>query len=456
MRYILGRGIHSVDLYFSEHKMINKKTLGFTLFEDQLVRSYLLSDNFRLLLVLVESFEVTLFTTSKIGSELKLKMPKNLLSVVKIQCVTQYNETILQKIVGFGLRQAEPGPTPRLKSQMARVKGEISIFGLAIRILANKIFPNRLVVNVLRKMYLILHKSNTRYTLSNNFDDIDLLFVTSLTNFSADVPIALSIKSEGKPVIGTVRSWDNLVTHGSLRVAPDIFIAHSNFMADSAKYSQFLDVAKMKIMTTPSYRLEFLPKDKISKELVIYGCMGPFANPDEQNAIQWLTENWTKNFPSTKLLILEHPAFPVKFTPSTLPKNISMAKMRYSDSSLTQYYGLLASAKLVIAGGTTVLLDAAFVKTPIAAIAFDFKLQNRSLSALRYFDKRPHTKRFFENCKVPLLQSPLDLINFVLKSLMINKFNAKLEETNEFIGNTNLDFCHTLKETFESLINLQN
>jgi hypothetical protein len=430
--------------------MINKKTLGITLFEDQLVRSYLLSDNFRLLLVLVESFEVTLFTTSKIGSELELKMPKNLLSVVKIQCVTQYNETILQKIVGFGLRQAEPGPTPRLKSQMARVKGEISIFGLAIRILANIIFPNRLVVNVLRKMYLILHKSNTRYTLSNNFDGIDLLFVTSLTNFSADVPIALSIKSRGKPVFGTVRSWDNLVTHGSLRVAPDLFIAHSNFMADSAKYSQFLDMAKIKIMTTPSYRLEFLPKDKVSKELVIYGCMGPFANPDEQNAIQWLTENWAKNFPSTKLLILEHPAFPIKLIPSNLPKNISITTIRYSDSTLTKYYGLLASAKLVIAGGTTVLLDAAFVKTPIAAIAFDFESQNPLLSALRSFDIRPHTKNFVEKCKAPLLFSREDIIDIVSKSLKSPISIPKLENVEFLIGNIDIDFCYALKETFVS------
>lgn len=432
--------------------MINKKTLGITLFEDQLVRSYLLSDNFRLLLVLVESFEVTLFTTSKIGSELKLKMPKNLLSVVKIQCVTQYKETTLQKIVGFGLRQAEPGPTPRLKSQMARVKGEISIFGLAIRILANIIFPNRLVVNVLRKMYLILHKSNTRYTLSNNFDGIDLLFVTSLTNFSADVPIALSIKSKGKPVIGTVRSWDNLVTHGSLRVAPDLFIAHSNFMADSAKYSQFLDMAKIKIMTTPSYRLEFLPKDQISKKLVIYGCMGPFANPDEQNAIRWLTENWTKNFPSTKLLILEHPAFPLTFIPSNLSKNISIAVMRYSDSTLDQYYGLLASAKLVIAGGTTVLLDAAFVKTPIAAIAFDFKLQNRSLSALRSFDKRPHTKTFFETCKVSLLHSPEDIIETVSNSLNSRAKSIEYDDSINFIGDFSLDFCYAIKDYLESFV----
>ena len=130
---------------------------------------------------------------------------------------------------------------------MARVKGEISIFGLAIGISTNIIFPNRVVVNVLRKMYLMLHRSNTHYISINNFDDTDLLFVTSLTNFSADVPITLSIKSEGKPVNGTVRSWDNLVTHGSLCVAPDIFIAHSNFMPYSAKYSQFLDVAKIKI-----------------------------------------------------------------------------------------------------------------------------------------------------------------------------------------------------------------
>ena len=296
-------------------------------------------------------------------------------------------------------------------------------------------------------MYLILHKSNTRYTLSNNFDDIDLLFVTSLTNFSADVPIALSIKSKGKPVIGTVRSWDNLVTHGSLRVAPDIFIAHSNFMADSAKYSQFLDVAKIKIMTTPSYRLELLPKDKISKELVIYGCMGPFANPDEQNAIRWLIENWTKNLPSTNLLILEHPAFPLKFIPSNLPQNISIAVMRYSDSTLSQYYGLLASAKLVIAGGTTVLLDATFVETPIAAIAFDFEPQNPNLSALRSFDVRPHTKNFFEKCKVPLLNSPEDLMDIIFKSLKTPSSYPKLENSKFFIGDIDIDFCDALKET---------
>jgi hypothetical protein len=436
--------------------MRKKNTLGITLFEDQLLRSYLLSDNFRLLSVLSESFEVTLFTTSKIGKELKLRIPEPLLSVVTIKYVTQYNETFLQRITGFCLRQAEPGPTPKLKAQMARVKGEINVFGLALRVLVNSLFPNRVSVNLLRKFYLTLHKSNTNYTSSNNFDDIDLLFVTSLTNFSADVPIALSVKGKGKPVIGTVRSWDNLVTHGSLRFAPDIFLAHSNFMSDSAKFSQFLEASKIKKMTTPSYRLELLPKDKNSKELVIYACMGPLANPDEQNAIQWLIENWTKNFPSTNLLILEHPAFPLASIPSNLSQNISLTTIRYLDTTLTQYYGLLASAKLVIAGGTTVLLDAAFMEIPIAAVAFDFKPQNPILSALRSFDIRPHTKNFFEKCKVPLLSTPKDLIGIVSKSLRSPISISKLENSEIFIGDTDLNFCDALKETFVLFMDLKD
>jgi hypothetical protein len=68
---------------------------------------------------------------------------------------------------------------------------------------------------------------------------------------------------------------------------------------------------------------------------------------------------------------------------------------------------------VLIAGGSSILLDAVFVGTPIAYLNFEISKQDFWRSALRYYDTLNHTKKFIELGDPITLNNEEDLIKLL-------------------------------------------
>jgi hypothetical protein len=269
----------------------------------------------------------------------------------------------------------------------------------------------------------------------------DLLFVTSLTNSWEDIPIAMHFKMNKARIIGTVRSWDNLTNHGYLKLVPDIFLSHSENMLRYALKFQNISSENIYLAVTPVYQELFKPA-KSSNSLKIakisYMCMGLSTNPDDENFVKWLINEWRLLPNRFHLTILQHPKFILNLDQTNLKDNIIIQIFKYENSNLMDYYEFISQQNLVLCGGTTAALDAAFIGIPVATIGFEIVRQTYSSSGLRYFDTKPHTKDFFDKCNVLTLGSKSDLMRCLEKYNEIQTINTDL--VSEFTGKSDINF----------------
>jgi hypothetical protein len=170
--------------------------------------------------------------------------------------------------------------------------------------------------------------------------------------------------------------------------------------------------------------------------------MGKIANPDDENLVRWLINEW-KILPSKfHLTILQHPKFVMNFDNVILPENIDIKIFRYENSNLIDYYNFIAEQSVIVCGGTTAALDAAFVGTPVAAIGFEIFQQNYWVSALRYFDVKPHTKDFFEVTNFLVVKNKDEFIKSLIKYEDLTCLEGEL--LSRFTGKSEIDFDYVL------------
>ena len=86
---------------------MHRKVVGITLFEDPLVRSYILADEFALIRKLSSSLDLVIFTTLTIKDYLAKKVPVDLEQKIVFAVPPLYLENITIKILGFILRYSE-------------------------------------------------------------------------------------------------------------------------------------------------------------------------------------------------------------------------------------------------------------------------------------------------------------------------------------------------------------
>jgi hypothetical protein len=263
---------------------------------------------------------------------------------------------------------------------------------------------------------------------------LDYLFATSLTNNYEDIPVSMAYRSVGTQLIGTVRSWDNLSTHGALHVAPDVFLSHSPWIDKAAKDYQNLKESKTIDWMTPCYDNAFLKPRSFSRypkspsnTKILYASMGLATNPDDLNFMNWLVDFWSTLPDSYTLSILQHPKFIVD--PKLDDARVSIHRFDYSSSSLFDYFSFLSQYDLVICGGTSVALDSMFARVPVIFVNFEILPQAFWKSGLRYFDFMKHTVQLVKEAQFPTVKSPDELRALLLK----REFTLASEFAREFM-----------------------
>lgn len=270
-----------------------------------------------------------------------------------------------------------------------------------------------------RKFFVLLED----FDLLLEYSDYDIAVTLSLTD-DLDVYVSMFAHKNNIKNIGTVRSWDNLTSHGLLRVKPDVFYCHSSSMADDLFRFQFFNPQNDLVEIGFSNWINFnrvsiiRSKSKTLNKKILYGSMGVYFNPSEIALIDYLYEfKSVLKSNQVSLTVLMHPKF-------TLPIDV---QNRYSDfitffsfkfdnfdesSSYSDYLEYLSQFDLILSSGSTLLLDACLINKNIAHVNFELTSVPFWESIKRYLDFREYYMKFIALSKTPLINSTEDLEAF--------------------------------------------
>lgn len=434
-----------------------KPKLGITLFEDQLIRNYVISDNGSFIKSLHEKYELVFFT----GQANVDKLNRILQNIDKELCIVRkvpvISESRITRLFGFILRWSLPDTGTRVAMGLYREKRQHNFMGYVIRYILWRLSPFTLRLLPLMR-YLYSTAALLKLKKIDSFQyvkDLDFLFATSLTNLCEDLPLCIIAGSRGIKILGSVRSWDNLSIHGLLRWIPNKFISHSPYMSSNLHNKHRVKKSIISEIGSPMYRLEFLPKnfEKLQSPRVLFACSGLRSNPDELHLLDYLINKYTELESSVDLFILQHPASPHKHLDELISNsNITISTFHYLTTSLAEYYNFLSSMDLILCSGTTVALDALFTSTPVNSINFEINKVSYWNSALRAFDSRPHTRDFFSHYQIPKIVSKEDMIeNLIRNENKRNRISLNNLDLTLFLGNNTYDFISLFKHEIENI-----
>jgi hypothetical protein len=399
-----------------------KPALYVTLFEPQLVRSYLLSDKGDFFEILSNHFGIIIITSSTLKQLIETAITKfNLDSVISVIVFEKFQENFFTKVLSSIFRFGNKSSSTIQLIQLRRSLGDNMPRTWLRYVIYFSLANSKSLKSILR---LLFYFSVRRKTLEKLFDqEISLgkgskLFITSLTPLRGeDVPIGLFFRKSNVPIVASVRSWDNLVVNGMLPFLPDTFLCHSQYMYESAVTKQGIKAKSIVMSVTPSYQSTFIPnfgRVKDDRLNFSYMCQGLIMNPDDENFVKWLVHAWEKMPSNFDLYIVQHPAFMMHDLQIKLLPNVKLIVFQFDETSLSDYYSHLSKMDLVFGGGTTGLLDAAFLNIPVVAVGFEIQPQNYWESALRYLDYFPHSADFFKDTNIVIAINKDDLVNTIL------------------------------------------
>jgi hypothetical protein len=426
-----------------------------TLFEGQLIRTYLASDNGDLISRLSDKYSLVLITSPEYKDSIETKLKNNnILSLVKIITFKKIKSNQISKLcetILLYLNQSKD-TLILINSQYFSDKSQLKKY---IKIFIYYTFSKlNFIKKILRWVYSYSFNLNNLarcFSENINFYPESRLFATSLSPLRGeDTQVAVYFKRKNIKVSGTVRSWDNLVSNGCLLFKPAIMICHSDYMKACAINFQDLKKSEIILGVTPSYQAQFLKYNQKSNSnsiTIAYMSMSTSINPDDRNFINFLMQLW-ENFPSSiSLVIVEHPAYPINSDLTKISSTIKITRFDFESTSLHDYYNFLSNIDLIIAGGTTGILDAAILKIPIVAIGFEIVNQSFWKSGLRAFDYFSHTANFFIDSNVVVAKTKDQLKQILLDSKSISLMPEKI--IHKYTGNPETDFTSSIYKTLK-------
>ncbi len=269
------------------------------------------------------------------------------------------------------------------------------------------------------------------------------LISLSLTNFEFDVPVAKTCKQKGIPVYGCVRSWDNLSSHGLLRVVPDALFLQNSFLLEMARGVQAIpESVPIALFGVPHYdslfnfvrptetREEFCARKGLdpNKKILSYGAMGTFLFIHEAELPQ-VFENMIErgDFGSdVQVLYRAHPKFMISDEVARGLRHVVMdTKGKYVDTGNSQskrnqnedLVSILYYSDVVLTGASTIAIDSAILDRPTVCISFDGSTPKTKVdyweSVERFYDLYTHFEELKEQGGVVVVYSPEELAQAV-------------------------------------------
>lgn len=235
-----------------------------------------------------------------------------------------------------------------------------------------------------------------------------LVFATDVQNEN-DIRLMREAKSRAIPSAGMVRSWDNLTSKGLMRAVPDILLVHNRIVKEEAIRLHGIPEEKIRVIGVPHYdrydapahpRAEFENAVglKPGRKFVLYAPVGD-RYLSQNRVDQWMVSFILKMLPPEYDLLIRLPPTDSVHLEGGLPDRAiihrtgqaahigarKLNELTRKDDELLR--DSLAYAELVIAGPSTILVDAAVFDKPAIAVAFDGDTEPRYEKGLRrYYD----------------------------------------------------------------------
>jgi len=388
----------------------------------QLVRNYLydLEFNFLNQLKYEELLIICNDQTHNSINRIINSFPAKIKAKIRLEKINfNFDESIPLKVVNFFSKCHVHSKFTIAKFFRSKSKKEISTLNLILKLVLYTMTINNLVsVRLIRFFTPFFLKKTGAFKQLNFLSNYDLLLALSLTD-DLDILVTSFAKLNSIKSIGTVRSWDNLTSHGLVRVKPDVFYCHSEAMAaDLRKYqyygcnpqntvigfSTWLNFRKIREIKSNSTNYD--PKNVYR---ILYGAMGDYFNPGEEVFLTKLIDFVQQDF-NLELVVLMHPKFLLSDDfQKQFDTKIVFDKFNFDNHhetrSYTEYLEYLSEFDLILSSGSTLLLDACIINKNIAHINFEICKVPYWESIERYFDFRDYYKDFLLLSKTPILSS---------------------------------------------------
>ncbi|MFA5838560.1 MAG: CDP-glycerol glycerophosphotransferase family protein [Candidatus Paceibacterota bacterium] len=307
----------------------------------------------------------------------------------------------------------------------------------------------KLMRKLFRFIYFYFSKNNF---FSEYFDKYKpgLIFLMDCKHMF-DSQLMLEAKKRKIKTIGMIRSWDNLTAKGILKIIPDNLIVYNETIKKEAiKYSD-VDSGLIYISGISNYdiytnekrtpRKKFLEKIKINdtQKIILFAPTGNHYSKTDSQIMEILDNSIKKDLiPNNPHVIVRFPPgdfvdtknfqpgvnFSYDFVvPDTKLDNIKDNEMTLEKSIYLA--DLIYHSDVIVAGPSTILVDAIALNKPSIAIGFDgFENKKYYESIGRLFDYS-HMSNLISTGAVKLAKSELELIKFINEYLKNPDLNKK-------------------------------
>lgn len=264
-----------------------------------------------------------------------------------------------------------------------------------------------------------------------------IVFSTDIQN-ELDVRLMRDARRHGTSVVGMVRSWDNLTAKGLIRFVPDFLVVHNEIIAREAMRLHGIRRKRLRVIGIPHYdryierialgvdsRAAFLHSigaDPHAK-LVLYAPAGDryVANNTVDCEVLWILDEAVRGVAH---ILVRHPVADTVNCMHTYPsrRHISierLSKERYQsrkDIELTaeddmHLQEVLAVADVVVAGPSTISIDAALFGKPVILVGFDGNTPRPYHESIRRYYDYDHFVPVRASGGVVLAESPNALVS---------------------------------------------
>lgn len=285
---------------------------------------------------------------------------------------------------------------------------------------------------LLRSVYRRAGRDQSAEALFNEVQP-ELVIALSITNFEIDVPVLREAKRRGIRTVGMTRSWDNLTSHGAVRVPPERLIVQNDFLKEAARSVQGIRPrdAAIDVVGLPHYgvalsvrayagsREEFCREHGLdpAKKIILYGAMGTLLFLRENDVPQIFGKLIAANAfgEPAQIWYRQHPKFPIAEGVAGaegvyIDRGASMRKGSGERGASEELFRQLYHADVVVTAASTFAIDAALLDKPVVCIAFDGSAKTGELSywasVKRFYDRYTHFEELLAQGGVRIAYTP--------------------------------------------------
>ena len=255
-----------------------------------------------------------------------------------------------------------------------------------------------------------------------------VVFSTDIMN-EADVRIIYAAKRQSIPVVGMVRSWDNLTAKGRIRALPDLLLVNNNVVKDEAVSIHGLSPTMIEVVGIPHYdnylkssklsKVEFFNKIGVAvgKKIALFIPVGDryLKNNTVDKTVLLLLRgllqaDWevlVRLPPADRVEEIERNGLPKGITVYRPGGNFGAVKnTELSKEDDDVLIATLAYADLVVTGPSTIAIDAAIFDKPIVLVGFDGSENRPYLESVRRYYDYNHWRPVIQSGGAPLALTP--------------------------------------------------